>query len=80
MMPRVTQAVEASGVMFGGQQGSLVQSMSILMPKTIEAIEAIGSGVWWSTRQQLKQPVNYQLSGSLCIHARDVIEDSIEAG
>ena len=62
MMPEVTQSVEASGVVFGGQQGSLVQSMSVLMPKAIKAKEASGSGVWWSTRQQLKQPVNYQLS------------------
>ena len=80
MMPKVTQAVEASGVVFVGQQGSLVQSVSVLIPKAIQAIEASGSGVWWSTRQQLKQPVNYQMSiGSLCIHARDIIEDSIEA-
>ena len=62
MMPEVTQAIEASGVMFGGQQGSLVQSVPVLMPKAIQDIEASGSGVRWSTRQQLKQPVNYQLS------------------
>ena len=55
MMPEVTQAIEASGVMF-------VQSVSVLMPKATQAIEASGSGVWWSTTQQLKQPVNYQLS------------------
>ena len=48
--------------MCGGQQGSMVQSMSILMPKAIQPIEASGSGVLWSTRQQLKQPVKYQLS------------------
>ena len=62
MMPKVTQAIEARGVMFGGQRGSLVQSVSVLMPEAIQAIEASGSGVLWSTRQQLKQPVNYQLS------------------
>ena len=55
MMPKVTQAVEASVVMFGGQQGSLVQSVSVLMPKAIQAIEASGRGVWWSTRQQSSQ-------------------------
>jgi hypothetical protein len=49
MMPKVTQAVEASGVLLGGQQGSLVQSVSVLMLKAIQAIEASGSGVWWST-------------------------------
>ena len=80
MMPKVNQAVEASGGMFGGQQGSLVQSVSVLMLKVIQFIEASGIDVWWSTRQQLKQPVNYQLSGSPCIHARDVIKDSFEAG
>ena len=65
MMTEVTQAVKASGVLFGGQKESLVQSVSVLMPKAIQAIEASGSAVWWSTRQQLKQPVNYQLKLSL---------------
>ena len=81
MMPEVTQTVEASEVVFGGQQGSLVQYVSVLMPEAVQAIEASGIGIWWSTRQQLKYPVYYQMSiGSLCIHARDVIKDSIEAG
>ncbi len=51
MMPKITQGIEESGVMFGGQQGSLAQSVSALMPKTIQALEASGRGVWWSTRQ-----------------------------
>ena len=41
MMPKVTQAVEASGVVFGGQQGSLVQSVPIPMRKAIQAIEQV---------------------------------------
>ena len=49
-------------VVLGGQQESLVQPVSVLMPKAIQAIEASGSGVQWSTRQQIKQSVNYQLS------------------
>ena len=55
MIPKVTQAVEAGGVVFGCQKESLVQSVSVLMPKAIQAIEASGSGVWWSTRQQISQ-------------------------
>ena len=42
MMPKVTQeAIEASGVVFDGQQGSLVQYVSILMRKAIQAIEQV---------------------------------------
>ena len=55
VMPEITQGIEASGVVFGGQQGSLVQSVSALMPKTIQAIEASGRSVLWSTRQQSSQ-------------------------
>jgi hypothetical protein len=33
MMPKITQGIEASGVMFGGPQGSLVQFVSVLVPK-----------------------------------------------
>jgi len=41
MMPKVTHAVEASGVVFGGQQGSLVESVPIPMRKAIQAIEQV---------------------------------------
>ena len=43
MMPEVTQGIETSGVMFGGQQESLVQSVSIeyAKPKAIQAIEQV---------------------------------------
>ena len=49
MMPEVTQAIEASGVMFGGQQ---------------------------DRKAAIKLSTEF---GSLCIHARDVIKDSIAA-
>ena len=38
MMPKVIQGSEASGVMFCGQQGSLVLSVSISTCKAIQAI------------------------------------------
>ena len=41
MMHKVTQAIEASGVMFSGQQGSLVQSVPTPMHKAIQAIEQV---------------------------------------
>jgi hypothetical protein len=41
MMPEVTQAIEASGVVFGGQQGSLVQSVPIPMRKAVQAIDQV---------------------------------------
>ena len=41
MMPEVIQGSKASGVMFGGQQGSLVQSVSISMIKAIQAVEQV---------------------------------------
>ncbi len=65
MMLKVTQAIEASGVMFGGQQGSLVLSVSILARKAIQAVVQVEVVFWRSTRQQLKQP-------AICVHARDV--------
>ena len=40
MMPEVIQGSEASGVMFGGQQVSLVLSVSISI-STREAIQAV---------------------------------------
>ena len=39
MMPEVIQGSEASGVMCGGQQGSLVQSVSISTREAIQAVE-----------------------------------------
>ena len=41
MMHKVTQGSEAIGVMFGGQQGSLVLSVSILTRKAIQAVEQV---------------------------------------
>ena len=38
MMHEVTQGSVASGVMFGGQQGSLVLSVSILTRKAIQDV------------------------------------------
>ena len=40
-MPEIIQGSEASGVMFGGQQVSLVQYVSILTHKTIQAVEQV---------------------------------------
>ena len=42
MMPKIIQGSEASGVMFGGQQGSLVQSVSISTREAIQAVEQVG--------------------------------------
>ena len=41
MMPKIIQGSEASGVMFSGQQGSLVQSVSILIREAIQAVERL---------------------------------------
>ncbi len=41
MMHKITQGSEASGVIFGGQQGSLVLTVSILTRKAIQAIEQV---------------------------------------
>ena len=41
MMPKVTQAIEASGVVVSGQHGSLVQSLPIPMREAIQAIEQV---------------------------------------
>ena len=41
MMPEDARAIEASGVVFGGQQGSLVQSVPIPMRGAIQAIEQV---------------------------------------
>ena len=41
MMPEVIQGSEARGVMFGGQQGSLVLSMSISTREAIQAVEQV---------------------------------------
>ena len=61
MIPEITQGIEASGVMFGGQQGRLVKSVSVLMPKAVQAIEASGI-MCLVVNKTAKQPVNYQLS------------------
>ncbi len=41
MMPEIIQGSEASGVMFGGQQGSLVLSVSISTRKAIQAVDPV---------------------------------------
>ena len=41
MMHEIIQGSEASGVMFGGQQGSLVLSVSILTREAIQAVEQV---------------------------------------
>jgi hypothetical protein len=41
MMPEIIQGSEAMEVMFGGQQGSLVQSVSISTREAIQAIEQV---------------------------------------
>ena len=41
MMHKIIQGSEASGVMFGGQQGSLVLSVSISTRKAIQAVEQV---------------------------------------
>ena len=41
MMHGIIQGSEASGVMLGGQQGSLVQSVSILTCEAIQAVEKV---------------------------------------
>jgi hypothetical protein len=41
MMPKIIQGSDASGVMSGGQQGSLVQSVSISTHKAIQAVEQV---------------------------------------
>ena len=64
-MHKITQGSEASGVMFGGQQGSLVLSVSISTRKAIQAVVQVEVVFWRSTRQRLKQP-------EICVHARDV--------
>jgi hypothetical protein len=64
-MHEIIQGSEARGVMFGGQQGSLVLSVSISTRKAIQAVVQVEVVFWRSTRQQLKQP-------AICVHARDV--------
>ena len=41
MMHKIIQGSEASGVMFSGQQGSLVLSVSISTREAIQAIEKV---------------------------------------
>ena len=41
MMPEIIQGSEASGLMFSGQQGSLVQSVSALTREAIQAVEQV---------------------------------------
>ena len=79
MMPKITQGIEASGVMFGGPQGSLVQFVSVLVPKPSKLQKQLEEvfGGQQDSKAACKLSTEF---GSLCIHARDVIEDSIEAG
>ena len=73
MMHEIIQCSEASGVMFGGQHGSLGQSVSILTRKAIQAdeqVEVVFGG----------QQDSNQSSQQICVYARNVSEDSIEAG
>jgi len=64
-MHEITQGSEASGVMFGGQQGSLVLSVSISTRKAIQAVEQV-EVVFGG-----QQDSNYS-SQKICIPARDV--------
>ena len=41
MIPKIIQGSESSEVMFGGQQGSLVLSVSISTRKAIQAVEQV---------------------------------------
>ena len=50
MMHEIIQGSEASGVMFGGQQGSLVLSVSISTRKAIQAVVQVEVVFWRSTR------------------------------
>ncbi len=65
LMHKITYGSEASVVMFGDQQASLVLSVSILTRKAIQAVVQVEVVFWRSTRQRLKQP-------AICVHARDV--------
>ena len=65
MMPEVIQGSEASGAMFGGQQASLVLSVSISTRKAIQAVEQV------EVVFGCQQDNNYS-SQQICIHARDV--------
>ena len=65
-------------MVFGGQQESLVQSVSVPMPEAIQAVkqgEVVFSG-WQDRSSSHYTPTEF---GSLCMHAIDVTEDSIEA-
>ena len=65
MMHKIIQGSESSGVMFGGQQGRLVLSVSISTREAIQAVvqvEVVFGG---------QQDSNYSRQ-QICIHAGDV--------
>ena len=70
-MHEIVQGSEASGVMFGGQQGSLVQSLSILTRKAIQAVEKVQ--VVFGGQQDSNQS-----SQKICIHARMSVKTALK--
>lgn len=72
MMHKIIQGSEASGVMFGGQQGSLVQSVSILTrEETIQAVEQ--EEVVFGGQQDSNLS-----SQQICIHAKMSVKTELK--